>query len=1250
MSQAADEVGVEDHGPRRSSIEKPPILSDRDIADMGDDDLSGAFDRLPEEIIQQILEAADPSSFASLVLLNSKWRNASQQARLYALQLMACPSYSASHKKAPHGGQDNLSNLRKLFAREVKRNLFDAYLRPNHTIIKLVSNSISSSSCPGGDGISFTPSPNGNYCLAYNSSRINVLDLRGPAIKVERELKILRRPAATCIKDDGSLLAVLLTEMQIDIYDLTKKPPKRSQSIILDHSPRAIALSPCGSVLAAAYDGGIEVQSLGSSALATDRRSVKCDGVDALAFSFDGTQILGTTVHSAQPTTVVLTAPYYDPGSHLSSDNISALWTTSILFPNTSRDCSHAVLIQESSHEEAAWAFTYDRSFETFRAVRIDDLRNGTTYFTGPTPRTHSQAKLLPCTLPAASHRGELVSAGFQGREVWLYGVPEDLEAIPDISNNNLDIDTSSIGVFRRASGGSMRSRTQEDGEPRVPQWQLLCDKLRNTFVGGFKVAELSGVDMVKWVAGFSDSSLKERLVIAAKGAMPAKLITEEDDMDFEDGGRLTLVDFDYGLEDGSVTELTIEVGIEEPEVLEEEYRDMETEVAIVRRRTVAQRGGHRSAIMRAATTAARQTPASVAGQDDDDPLLPRRLTVAPPRTSQPSVSTEDEGTETETEAIIEEQEALDAPYSHTGPRSIATLRRAATAAANHRRLHPSASTGAPVEYRRADGRAEHPHESDADNWVPPPPPYQKEDPGATPAFLRHSMTPVIASARPESSYQVMPPVPPIPLAHQEAVSPAQPRSLPSRHQTPGPGRPESIRQRTPQSPAQEHISTSPTTPPTPSPGNTVPQTVSCPDTNQEDDIYNVSPPDTPQPQTSGSSGSQHGNFHENLQGVVRRGSEPLPTIPNVSPYTGTQRVIPLVPRLQTTSASSSRTLDQPFAFEQQRPEPSQFNSTWNPHVGGSSYPSGMHSQAWPIPPGSVAPAMGPTAYPYSAPPTNMTASDMIAQSHPSPPPPEQRYYDSGRQSTLSRRISTGFHLPRVPTGNRSSGRSRPMSVHQPPARPGTAQTLPDFLYHPQYQQHHAEPRPLGSHPGLGIYGIDHARPGPDQPLIISTPTGVSGAYDNPVRQTADCHSEAQIIAPVPRHPRPAQNSGVLRPTAERLEGQLDPSFLNAPPVAPSAVSSSRLSLNRRPSRAERSAAKNISDAKKKGWRPGRSKSKKAKKNTRNEPEFDMMSQSAWTDVTWPTAGRDRNRRTYNPGGQRMKGMERDKDKKCLVM
>jgi hypothetical protein len=88
--------------------------------------------------------------------------------------------------------------------------------------------------------------------------------------------------------------------------------------------------------------------------------------------------------------------------------------------------------------------------------------------------------------------------------------------------------------------------------------------------------------------------------------------------------------------------------------------------------------------------------------------------------------------------------------------------------------------------------------------------------------------------------------------------------------------------------------------------------------------------------------------------------------------------------------------------------------------------------------------------------------------------------------------------------------------------------------------------------------------------------------------------------------------------------------------------------VHRRTSRAERSAAKNISDAKKKGWRPGRSKSKKdkARKGKKKEADYDVMSQSAWTDATWSTAGRGRNRRTYHFGG----GAEAEKDKKCVVM
>ncbi|KAL2154345.1 hypothetical protein VTH82DRAFT_3021 [Thermothelomyces myriococcoides] len=742
---------------RRSSIEKKPIVLPRDNDVDGNDGLKvadqPAFERLPDEIIEQILRATDPNGFASLALLNSKWRSVAQQAHLYAYHLARCPSYSMSHSSPPKAtSDDDLPRLRRLFAREIKRNLFEAYLRPSRTVIKIISNSISSSSSPSGEGIQFNPSPRGHHMLAYNSSRIHVLDLRAPEIVVKREFKILRRPAATCINDEGTKLAVLQTEMEVDIYDLNEKPPKRTHSMILDHNPRAIALSPCGSVLAAAYEGGIEVSSINPGALATDRRAVKCDSVDVLTFSFDGTQILGTTVQSSQPTTVILTAPYYDPASHMTDDNnISALWTTSILFPNTSRDCSHAVLIQNGTYEEAAWTFTYDRSFETFRAVRIDDLRNGTTYFTGPVPSPHSQARLLPCTLPAASYHGDLVSAGFQGKDVWLYGVPEDLAAVPETANPGADGSSGGSGLSRGPSHRSS-ARIQENDSVRVPQWQILCDKLRNTFVAGYKVGELEGVNTVKFVADFSDSKMKERLVIAARGVTPNAGLTEEEAVDFVDGGRITIMDFDYAVSDGTTKEYVIEVGTtEEPEVLEEEHRDMATEVAIVRRRTVAQnRRSRGTAALRSVTSTARPPPlptqtSGQSGEDDDDPLVPRRIGVPPSsRTTQQTTATSDDA---ETQSL-EEQEALDAPYTHASPRSGPTLRRAATAAANTRRLHPSAAAAGHIVYRRADGRTEHPHESDADNWVPPPPPYQKEDPCDLPSFLRYTvMNPLLGQA-----------------------------------------------------------------------------------------------------------------------------------------------------------------------------------------------------------------------------------------------------------------------------------------------------------------------------------------------------------------------------------------------------------------------------------------------------------------------------------------------------------------------
>ncbi|KAK7989051.1 hypothetical protein PG989_009366 [Apiospora arundinis] len=149
--------------------------------------------------------------------------------------------------------------------------------------------------------------------------------------------------------------------------------------------------------------------------------------------------------------------------------------------------------------------------------------------------------------------------------------------------------------------------------------------------------------------------------------------------------------------------------------------------------------------------------------------------------------------------------------------------------------------------------------------------------------------------------------------------------------------------------------------------------------------------------------------------------------------------------------------------------------------------------------------------------------------------------------------------------------------------------------------------------------------PAPELPLIISTPTGVTGAFDTPDQAgTQTTPAEPVLHAPVPRHPRPILGvGGPNSPVAERLEGvysttgQQGPNgqpLMVPPPPSSSQLTSSSLrhhtSLSRRPSRARRSAAKNVQDAKTRGW-AGR----RRRKNAEKEP--DGASSAAWTDVTW---------------------------------
>ncbi|KAM4054929.1 F-box domain-containing protein [Hirsutella rhossiliensis] len=1106
---------------------------------------SGPFARLPDEIIEQILLATDPNGFASLVVLNSKWRAVSQRSHLYLHHLAHCPSYLSSHAGRIPPDHEQLSRLRRLFAREVKRSLFDSYLRPRKTIVKLVSNSISSSSCPGGEGMRFGASLSGHHLLAYNSSRIYVIDVRGDDLQVKRQLKILRRPVSACVTDDATLLAVLSTEVQVDLYDLQSSPPKRKRSLILDNCPRTIALSSCGSVLAAAYEGGIQVSSLDPGALPTDRRAVKCDAVDALAFSPDGTQILGTTTDSSSPSTVVLTAPYYDPGSQPADSNLAAMWTTSILFPNTSRDCSHAILLpRDGDHGELEWTFTYDRSFETFRAVRLDDLRNGTTYFTGPLPKPNSPSKLLPCTLPASAPHGELVAAGFRGNEVWIYGVPGDLEAIPETAaTHDSPPDPSAIGRHGGLQAGLSRHASS-----------------RNNFVTGCKIAELAGVSNVKWVTGFAGSTSRERLLVTARGVSGPRLATEEEDIDFVDGGRIALVDFDYSLVDGEESEVVIEVGADEAEVLEEETRDIAAEVAIVRRRTVAQRQG--------------------AGDIGDDPLVPRIMGKNPAiRRLQTSAGSADSSDE----VSMDELEALDIPYEHASPRSGTTLRRAATAAAANRRLNPRTADGRPIEYRRADGRAEHPHESDADNWVPPPPPYQKEDPGDLPAFLR-------GPSVPPPTGPFMPPLPPFPLHDGR---------LPASFSPAGQGaEAESSRgQRRRSHPRLASASTTSSGYRNEDP----PRPTSSPSIHSEhmdfDDIYDVSPPDSPRlsayicesHQPPGSAGAPSESLASSSADAPPAFARPAAS--STWPTTGSNSDQGRVPISLVNVHHVSLSHSMPASATEPSPR----------------RPS--NAQTWPLPttPEDVVAvsAQAVTGHtPSTAPSSGLASNDLAIL----PPPPSLE-----QLASLNRRSSLGN--PR-----RLSGGVRSQSDFACVESSARGPWQDD-----------------GEHRGWRG-NQDVQIPEFDRPLIISTPKGIAGALDPPASRTRERRDEPQILAPVPRHPRPTHlnHSNLVLESLEQpstqgarahrrgISPQRRQRRLSGLPVwlraGPAASRSPTTPVHRRPSRAERSAAQNMIDARKRGWKGKHKGGKKKGGGGRDE----ASSSAGWTDVSTPSASKEK--------------------------
>ncbi len=1163
------------------------------------------------------LQYADPNTFASLILLNRKWRHVSQKVQLYAHQLSRCPSYAASHPPIPIPLPDaQLPVLRRAFAHEVKRNLFDAYLRPRETLVKLVSTSISSSAAiPGGEAFHFAFSQNGQYVLAYSTSRIHVLHVADSELSVERELKILRRPASLAILDDGTRLAVLSSDHQVDLYDLSDEKPKHLRAISLDYHPRTISLSPCGSVLAAAYDGGIEVYSLRERALATKKRAVKCDAADHLSFSRDGTQLLGTTINSKTPSTVVLTAPYFNPGEQAPEDTISQLWTTSILFPNRSRDCSHALLLPNHGYYEVNWTFAFDRIFETFRAVRIDDLRNGTTYFAGPLAPAGSI--LLPSTLPSSTISGEIVVSGFDGRDIWCYGIPESLDP-PNVASSataastvddlkpSAQLPIAKDSALVPALGGS-HTRPKESKESSKMAWQNL-DRLRNTLVQGHKVGSLEGVTGLRWIAT-SPKAPCERLIAAAPGGVGQtqglNFDMDDDGMGAMDGGRLLILDFRYSTMNGQKSSITIEVGEKEPDVLEEEHRDLEAEVAIVRRRTVAQSRLLQQVVGRAARH--RDDPRGFA-RSDAVPHLPRT-----PSTRKVALPSMEERSETSSIVSVDEQEALDMPYALGAPRSGTTLRRAATAAAVNRAIHPErrGPDGRPIEraaapcMRDPTGHGELPHESDADNWVPPPPPYSKEPVPPLPEHLRNAisgggirMSPV--ALRRSSTART--------TASQESDVPLDLHRCRSTYAASGrspPVSPPVVFTGSVSDPSAVSAGSSGT------PNNEA--SVPAPAENEFDDLYDVSPQRTPEPQNAVPVLISAAAQPHSLNHILRRPVPPPQLISESAPKTTivnerTAQTISPRPRhavlntVQNISNGLSEIRHPPNVTAAAAPSPTLSNSARR--VSGGEIPTQRRPDTDLPPPPNDDHRI--TDLPPQSPAVSMASYERLTQTQPAAPVASEQRPANTAPAAIGHDIGE-VSGPSASQLNRLNSRSgRPKSFVDPERRSSGnfGQHVPDLS-----QLGHGQPLPQPQQPPL--HSVSPATPIQNDPSRAA-----AGAYRVP-------------LPPVPLYPsyQDMQNS------FGRGRGGSDATFIETgyrPPISrletihsvastgdaaahlANSVRPTIVGVSRQTSRAERSAAINIQEAKRRGWR-GSTKKKKKEKMRKGE---DGASGAGWTDVS----------------------------------
>ncbi|EME46924.1 hypothetical protein DOTSEDRAFT_169794 [Dothistroma septosporum NZE10] len=528
--------------------------------------------------------------------------------------------------------------------------------RPRIHIIKLISNTATASAgFPTGEAFGFSISPGGKKIAAFNSARLFVLQTNALPVGISQDYALKRRPLAVELTDEGNTMAILADGHTVNIYDLGLQL-KRARTIKLDFPSTCIALAATGGLLAAAYEGGCEIFSLSVDALPTDRRAVRSLKMDRMAFSEDGSTLVGTTTRINVSSTVVVQVPVFpsSPDNVATHEELKEAWCSELLHPEIIRNSSHATFMRESRKTCNERLFAWNGVEDTFGILNVGDMQYGKIDFPvviSPPLSTCGGLGAAIHSCPAIDEHGDTVAMIVNDRTIRLYIVP------PKIEDEAVSVEAHSI------------DHELDEGY-------------------GCPFSE------VRWVYGSTSlpapssnrSPVKGRLIVTSPGGVTDSGISEESVEDIE-GGRIILFDFDpqFTGQPGQTFSLTL--GKSPPMTLEEEEVNLQEQVSLVRRRTVNQsksgglharpntlgrsattyggRGGYRGpspAFSNAGSNRNRASMLSIGSmQSDATRSLPDLM----------------EGGE--------EVDAFEEPYAQGAPRSHASLLRAASNAQRHR-------------------------------------------------------------------------------------------------------------------------------------------------------------------------------------------------------------------------------------------------------------------------------------------------------------------------------------------------------------------------------------------------------------------------------------------------------------------------------------------------------------------------------------------------------------------------------------